>query len=494
VIDPVPSLGEALTMGGASQAAAQQSQQGSGVSNAALLLEDEATPLGVEAAQASSMSGGSTQPGIQVFAEREYVWGPGDGWGVAGIDELLAQFDRTGAVTFAITDAGGDMVALVNAGGPGGAARVAGQWTYDACGNVLSTDHIHAHAYSRVGHKGLIFDRLDAGVGPGTGIGVADRGDDGSFTAGQFVGHASCGFDTPRIVPFAKGLYHNRNRVYMPELGRFAQADPNASGMGLLDMPIYHGGAFSAGAVSFDVQARYGDGGSLYAYMGGNPWMNSDPMGLSWDPFDIVDDFVAESMGSSAALLERIVGSARATAYIAASIASYIPLPALSMAGSLALSMMEEPEFLANSATWQMTRSAMGVIDSLMLHRMLSRFAISSATTAFRYASSHGSRTFGLTSSGGLTSRAGKLVQSLREGVFTQLRSGPAAQVYLGIRNNRAVYVGITNDLSRRQSEHNRRNMRLRLITPRIPRTLAISNELAIKMSNPQFDNINMLD
>ena len=182
---------------------------------------------------------------------------------------------------------------------------------------MLSTDHIHAHAYSRVGHKGLIFDRLD--------VGVADRGDDGSFTQGQFVGHASCGFDTPRIVPFARGFYHNRNRVYMPELGRFAQADPNASGQSLLDMPVYHGGAFSAGAVSFDVQARYGDGGSLYAYMGGNPWMRSDSMGLFFgayfsaldtqrdlgtnDPFDIVDEYIAEYIASKAAFLEKIYGA-----------------------------------------------------------------------------------------------------------------------------------------------------------------------------------------
>jgi len=153
---------------------------------------------------------------------------------------------------------------------------------------VLSTDHIHAHAYSRVGHKGLIFDRLDAGVG----VGVADRGEDGSFTPGQFVGHASTGFDVPRIVPFARGLYHNRNRVYVPELGRFAQADPNASGQSLLDMPVYHGRAFSAGAISFDVQARYGDGGSLYGYMGGNPWMNSDSMGLFFSPVDLVGTLV----------------------------------------------------------------------------------------------------------------------------------------------------------------------------------------------------------
>ncbi len=147
-----------------------------------------------------------------------------------------------------------------------------GQWTYDAYGNVLSADHIHPHAYTRVGHKGLIFERLD--------VGVADHGEQGAMTPGMFIGHPTCEFDTPRLVPFAKGMYHNRNRTYMPELGRFAQADPNASGMSLLSLPIYHGAAFTPGGVAWDVEARYGDGGSLHAYLRSNPWGSSDPMGL----------------------------------------------------------------------------------------------------------------------------------------------------------------------------------------------------------------------
>jgi YD repeat-containing protein len=324
VVDPVPSLGEALSgaMGGESQQAAQQSQQQSGVSNAALTLEDEATPLAVEGAQSNAASTpppgeGGTAPPPQAYPERDYVWGPGDGWGVAGTDELLAQFDRTNALTFAITDAGGDLVALVDAGGTSGTARVVGQWTYDAYGNVHSADYLHAHAYTRVGHKGLIFDRLDAAPSLG-GIGVADEGHDGTFTQGQFVGHPACGFDVPGLVPFAKGIYHNRNRVYMPELGRFTQADPNASGQTLLDLPVYHGRAITAAAVNFDFSARYADGGSLFAYMGGNPWVQSDSMGLlSWGgaaqngllyalpgPADMIRSVLAELLTDYAANME----------------------------------------------------------------------------------------------------------------------------------------------------------------------------------------------
>ena len=166
---------------------------------------------------------------------------------------------------------------------------------------MLSADHIHGHAYPRVGHKGLIFDRLD--------VGVADRGDDGTFTAGQFVGHPGCDFDTPRIVPFARGFYHNRNRVYMPELGRFAQADPNASGQTVLSLPVYHGRAIGAGSISFSLQSRYGDGGSLFGYMGGNPWMRSDEMGLFFNPTDIAGAVLMGGIRMLKGGLENMIGT-----------------------------------------------------------------------------------------------------------------------------------------------------------------------------------------
>lgn len=279
VIDPASSLGEALTSGSSEmQSAALQSQQSSGVSNAALNLEEEATPVGVEAEQMnsgeSSNSEGGTFGTTVTYVEREYIWGPGDGWGGggAGVDELVAQFDRTGAMTFALMDAGGDCVALCDAGASGGTARVVGQWVYDAYGNVMSADHLYPHAYSHVGHKGLFIDRLD--------VGVADHGEDSEFEPGMFVGHASCEFDVPRVVPFGRSIYQNRNRAYMPNIGRFAQADPNASGVGVLDLPLHHGIGFSSMALAFDVESRYGNSGSLFAYLDCNPSNRQDPMGL----------------------------------------------------------------------------------------------------------------------------------------------------------------------------------------------------------------------
>jgi len=311
-VDPAPSLGAALMMGGAAGQAAQQSQQASGANASSQALEEESTPLAVEAALLEEESGGGSGAGqsnastggggtvgtVEVRTEREYIWGPGEGWGVAGVDELIAQFDRTGALTFAITDAGGDCVAICDAGGPpsGGSARVVGQWTYDAYGNVLSADHIHPHAYSRLGHKGLIFDRLDAGVGPGTGVGVADRGDDGGFTPGQFIGHASCGFDVLRIVPYARGLYHNRNRVYVPELGRFAQADPNASGVGVMHQSTFNGKTSCVQNPFFSMFERYENGANIHGYCDSRPLQRDDVLGLEWTDDGSFDDVILPAL------------------------------------------------------------------------------------------------------------------------------------------------------------------------------------------------------
>jgi hypothetical protein len=78
--------------------------------------------------------------------EREYVWGPGDN----GFDELLVQYDSAGAAWWAIMDAGGDLVALCDLNGSGSAARVVGQWTYDAYGAVLSADILGNRITSRL--------------------------------------------------------------------------------------------------------------------------------------------------------------------------------------------------------------------------------------------------------------------------------------------------------------------------------------------------------
>lgn len=198
--------------------------------------------------------------GIQVmdaYQNRAYIWGPGDGLG--GVDELLVQFDRTQDAVWVIQDAGGDIVAACDLGGTGGEARVVSQWTYDSYGAPLSTDRLGGHADLYAGHKGLFVDRLDTGVA-------------------NIVG----GPGRPRIVPFAKNIVHNRNRAYNPSLGRFMQADPNATGAVVLaDVRWFEGASASVVLRRLSLSWRYADGANLQLYLRANPFGLADPMGLT---------------------------------------------------------------------------------------------------------------------------------------------------------------------------------------------------------------------
>ena len=69
---------------------------------------------------------------------------------------------------------------------------------------------------------------------------------------------------TPRVVPFAHTVYHNRNRMYAPGLGRFMQRDPNGTAMTLIDGASFHGRGVGAIVNAFAVETQYGDGGNLY--------------------------------------------------------------------------------------------------------------------------------------------------------------------------------------------------------------------------------------
>lgn len=119
----------------------------------------------------------------------------------------------------------------------------------------MSADHIHAFERPTLGHKGLFLDRLDLANPLG-----------------------------PQLVPFAQSMYHNRNRAYVPQMGRFLQQDPNQSAMSLIAASPFHGRGAGAIAAAFSLDGLYGDGANLYHYLGSNPWMRNDPTGLSWDP------------------------------------------------------------------------------------------------------------------------------------------------------------------------------------------------------------------
>jgi hypothetical protein len=205
--------------------------------------------------------------------EREYVWGPGDG--IAGVDELLAQYDGAGRAWWVVQDGGGDIVALAASADPQHPyARVAAQWQYDAYGTVTAADHFIAHPPMHAGHKGLFLDRIDANSTGTT--------HDGDPIPDGFGGYTTTGTDPPRLAPYARTLYHVRNRNYAPHLGRWLQLDPNASGRDVLEASVYAGRGFHAASMAFGLEEMYGDGGSLFAYLGGNTWGRFDAGGLHY--------------------------------------------------------------------------------------------------------------------------------------------------------------------------------------------------------------------
>jgi hypothetical protein len=194
------------------------------------------------------------------YLAREYVWGPGD-WGV---DELLAQYDADRRASWPLQDAGGDVIALCDRGGANGTARVITQIVYDAHGAVIDRDDPYGTAASagkelRVGHKGLFFDRLDAGISdPVTGA------------------------ETPRLWPGARLSGYARNRTLHCDFGRWNQPDPNMTGLPVQANLAYHGRGLSASVQGFELRAHFGNGANVYAYLGGSPLTKADALGLEY--------------------------------------------------------------------------------------------------------------------------------------------------------------------------------------------------------------------
>ncbi len=246
------------------------------------------------------------EQGSTISIERDYVWGVGD----AGMDELIVQIDAYGAAWWSIQNSAGDIVALCDLGGANGDARVVGQWSYDPYGEVVLAEQLHAFPVQHVGHKGMFIDVLDR--------------------------YPDVSTEPRRLVPFAHAMYQYRNRAYVPTYGRFLQRDPNQTAMQLLG-ESYGGRGTGAIAVAFSMEGWYGDGFNLYQYLGSNPLLRRDPMGLSYDPFDMVDDYLAESAGNRAAFLSKLGKGALAAATTAATIASWLPIPGVSQLGDVAL-------------------------------------------------------------------------------------------------------------------------------------------------------------
>jgi hypothetical protein len=200
-----------------------------------------------------------------------YIWGPGDS-PTSGVDELLVQIDPrdtgAGAVSafggkpwFALSDAQGDVIALLHKASASAAAEVAAQWTYSPYGEVLTYEQFHPHPVVVFGHKSLVVDRLDTpSVSWDTELGTIS--------------------DTQRLIPGAKLIAYARNRTYSPSLGRWLQQDPNASGLDVLLEIVCQGSQQQHSGGNVSIGSRLEDGVNVFAYARSGPVTRSDPTGL----------------------------------------------------------------------------------------------------------------------------------------------------------------------------------------------------------------------
>ncbi len=80
-----------------------------------------------------------------------------------------------------------------------------------------------------------------------------------------------------------------------PQHGRYLQRDPNASGQVVLNNEAWFDGASPMVDPSLvAMRAVYANGLDLYTVLGNNPITRTDPLGLSWDPFDMVEAIIFE--------------------------------------------------------------------------------------------------------------------------------------------------------------------------------------------------------
>jgi hypothetical protein len=199
------------------------------------------------------------------------------------------------------------------------------------------------------------------------------------------------------------------------------------------------------------MEDMYGDGASLYQYLGSNPWTRKDTLGTSWDPFDFVDEFTAEHSASVAAWMNEIGRGLNGAGLIAASIVSYLPFPGAALVGDLAAAILNGEE---------LSDVLLGHALGLMPGGKLLGFLGSLATNYIDFNTdrdefddwSEGDGDDGLAMAGG---RVPRYMSS----------TAPTHYVYVQRAGDhphgRVEYVGISNDTDRRAGEHGRRCFRI---------------------------------
>ena len=181
---------------------------------------------------------------------REHVWG------LEYIDEAVAQYDtepgQAGELYYILIDANYNVVAVVDAGNgstpPGTLVQQYNYWPY---GTLLAAESYDA--------------------GPPAAVTAIDFETYPEQLATN-IGHQGLLWD------FETWLIHNRARTYAPHLGRFMQRDPNDTA-GLFLTAIVYNASMPGSLLDVSLSLPYGDGMSLYQFVGSNPLIATDPSG-----------------------------------------------------------------------------------------------------------------------------------------------------------------------------------------------------------------------
>jgi hypothetical protein len=274
-----------------------------------------------------------------------------------------------------------------------------------------------------------------------------------------------------------RALAHARNRMYDPAQGRFQSVDPNGLGLTAIETESLGDAASLAEQVNPNLSAHYGNGLNSHAAFGANPLGRQDAFGLSWDPFNDVDDFIAEHSASTAAFMEQLQTGFSTAGHIAWQLAQLNP--AIGMAVSLynigsSLAKGEVP------SVWDI----IGLIPGGTAGKALAKAGAVLGKVRGIYAASKFGR--------GL-SRAARALSKALPAAF---HIGPTdTQVYFGYREGKVVYVGITNNIGRRQKEHGKRFV-ISPITPKMTRLKAMGVEtlliLGARGAGYKLDNIRL--
>ena len=254
-------------------------------------------------------------------------------------------------------------------------------------------------------------------------------------------------------------------RCYDPVTGRWYQRDPNETAL-ILSNLMAHNAQTQRMMTTLTTRGQYADGLNPYFPMGGNPITRTDPTGLSihdFDYFQAGDSIIAQHAADRAVQFARIdsfVDSGINTALSVATTAfSFLPGgDAVILAGKLRLGHKITAE--------DVLYAGLSVGGVAIVGKFIGKLAFAQkATRVARVARS-----------------AGNVPESLRGGAKDKV-------VYLGYRNNKPVYVGVTNDIARRQREHGTRFEIKEMSPERLTRDQAFAIETAIIEQNPHYEN-----